>query len=61
MDDTTHYVCIASAIHEPQNINKALVNVNWKNAMDSEFSVLMRNRTWQLVSSQQGRNIIDFK
>jgi hypothetical protein len=34
---------------EPTNIAAALSDPNWKQAMESEFSALMRNNTWHLV------------
>jgi hypothetical protein len=34
---------------EPTNISAALSDPNWKQAMESEFSALMRNNTWHLV------------
>jgi hypothetical protein len=46
---------------EPQNLEEALGNKNWKNAMDFEFSALMNNKTWHLVPYQKGKNIIDCK
>jgi hypothetical protein len=38
-----------------------LENTNWKNAMDDEFAALQNNKTWRLVPSVKGRNIIDCK
>jgi hypothetical protein len=46
---------------EPENLSEALQNNDWKNAMDSEYSALMNNKTWHLVPPSQGRNIIDCK
>jgi hypothetical protein len=36
-------------------------NSNWKAAMDSEFNALQKNKTWHLVPSTSGKNIIDCK
>jgi hypothetical protein len=33
----------------------------WKQAMDSEFSALLKNDTWHLVPPKAGVNIIDCK
>jgi hypothetical protein len=60
-DGIIRYGCIASTVREPQNLSEALSNINWKNAMDSEYSALMKNKTWHLVPPQQGGNIIDYK
>ena len=29
--------------------------------MDEEYGALMKNKTWHLVPSQRGKNIIDYK
>jgi histone deacetylase 1/2 len=34
---------------------------NWKEAMDSEYTALMKNKTWHLVPPQKGNNVIDSK
>lgn len=34
---------------EPQNLQEALGDSNWKQAVDDEFSALMKNKTWHLV------------
>jgi hypothetical protein len=60
-DGTIRYGCIATSVHEPRNITKALANDKWKRAMDDEISALMKNKTWHLVPPQHGRNIIDYK
>jgi hypothetical protein len=43
---------------EPQNLAIALSDPDWKNAMDSEFSALLRNKTWHLVPPAPARNVI---
>ena len=50
--------CIAG---EPTNLETALSDPRWKNAMDEEYMALMRNKTWHLVPKQRGKNIIDCK
>jgi hypothetical protein len=59
-DGTVRYGCFTSN-GEPQNLEEALGNKNWKQAMDLEFSALMNNKTCHLVPYQKGKNIIDFK
>ena len=47
-DGTIPYgmLCIAG---EPTKLEDALGDPKWKNAMDDEYSALMRNKTWHLV------------
>jgi hypothetical protein len=59
-DDTIRYGFFTSS-GEPRNINEALGDQNWKNAMDLEYSTLMKNKTWHLVPPRRGINIIDCK
>ena len=46
---------------EPLNLDDALANKNWKEAMDSEYNALMKNKTWHLVPPKYGDNVIDCK
>lgn len=46
---------------EPHNLTEAFNNKNWKEAMDAEYLALMKNKTWHLVPSKQGKNVIDCK
>jgi histone deacetylase 1/2 len=46
---------------KPQNLQEALNNSNWKEAMDTEYMALIKNKTWHLVPPIKGRNIIDCK
>jgi len=46
---------------EPQTLEQALGDANWKGAMDAEYLALQRNNTWHLVPPQKGRNVIDCK
>ena len=59
-DGTIRYgmLCIAG---EPTRLEDALEDSRWKNAMDEEYSALMKNKTWQLVPEQRGKNVIDCK
>jgi histone deacetylase 1/2 len=50
-----------ATIGEPTNLDEALENPHWKDAMVKEYSALMKNNTWHLVPPQQGQNIIDSK
>jgi hypothetical protein len=62
-DETIRYdrLGLFTASGEPQFLQEALEDKNWKHAMDLEYSALMKNRTWHLVPPQKGRNVIDCK
>jgi hypothetical protein len=60
IDGTVCYAFLSSS-GEPSNLQEALSTPQWKTTMDDEYSALMRNKTWQLVPSQPGRNLIDCK
>lgn len=34
---------------EPQHLEEALCDTNWKNAMDNKYTALEKNKTWHLV------------
>ena len=59
-DGTIRYgmLCVAG---EPTRLEDALGDPRWKNAMDEEYSALMKNKTWRLVPEQRGKNVIDCK
>lgn len=46
---------------EPQNLEEALGDINWKNAMDAEYLALQMNNTWHLGPPQKGTIVIDCK
>jgi hypothetical protein len=46
---------------EPRNLDEALSDKNWKDAMDYEYKVLLQNKTWHLVPPRRGINVIDYK
>jgi histone deacetylase 1/2 len=46
---------------EPENLQEAISDKNWKDAMDSEYLALIKNETWRLVPPEKSRNIIDCK
>jgi histone deacetylase 1/2 len=62
-DGTTKYGrnAFLATFGEPQYLEEALGNKNWKEAMDAEYMALMRNNTWHLIPPQKGINIIDCK
>jgi hypothetical protein len=55
-----HYSMLASTC-EPTSLTKALIDGNWKKAMDCEFDALVKNKIWHLVPPQKGSNVIDCK
>lgn len=59
-DGTVRYTSFTSS-GEPQTVDEALSDKNWREAMDAEYMALMKNKTWRLVPPQKGRNIIDCK
>lgn len=59
-DGTIKYGMITSS-GEPQNLEEALSDKNWKITMDDEYSALLRNQTWHLVPPRKGINVIDCK
>jgi hypothetical protein len=59
-DGTVHYGLLAST-GEASNHHVALGNSQWNNAMDQEFTALLKNKTWHLVPRQQGAIMIDCK
>jgi hypothetical protein len=58
-DGTIKYSFLAAS-GEPRNLDEALQDSNWKEAMQAEYS-LMKNKTWHLVPPQRGTNVIDCK
>lgn len=59
-DGTIRYGNLA-VTGELTNLQEALGNDKWKEAMDAEYSALMRNRTWHLVPPSKGTNVVDCK
>jgi hypothetical protein len=43
-DGTVRYG-LSCTVDEPENLEKALANSNWKNAMDDEYRALMENKS----------------
>ena len=58
-DGTIRYGHLAATSKESPTLQHALVEENWKHAMDVEFDALHRNKTWHSVSPQKGKNVID--
>jgi hypothetical protein len=50
-----------STTGDPGDISSALSDPNWKAALDSEYSALIRNNTWHLVPASPSDNFIDCK
>lgn len=46
---------------EPQNLQEAMGDSKWKQAMQDEFDALQNNRTWHLVPPKKDANLIDCK
>jgi hypothetical protein len=40
-------------------LHEAITDANWKDAMDTEYSALMNNRTRHLVPAHQAHNLVD--
>jgi hypothetical protein len=59
-DDTIKYGLFTSS-DEPRNLEESLNDKNWKEAMDSEYMALMKNKTWHLVPPRKGINVVDCK
>jgi histone deacetylase 1/2 len=59
-DGTVRYGCLTTT-GEPVDLQEALSNKDWKNAMDTEYMALIRNKTWHLVPPEKGQNLIDCK
>jgi histone deacetylase 1/2 len=59
-DGTIRYGNLCST-REPQSVQEALGDPNWKKAMEEEYAALLKNGTWHLVSSKPGMNLIDCK
>lgn len=37
---------VVTNIEEPETFEQAIIDKNWKAAMDEEYNALMRNKTW---------------
>jgi hypothetical protein len=59
--DGTIRWCLTASNDEPANLQAALADENWKEAMDEEYSALQKNETWHLIPEKHGTNVIDCK
>lgn len=59
--DGTVRWCMTTTTEEPRDLQVALSDQKWREAMNNEFVALVRNKTWHLVPEHQGNNIIDCK
>lgn len=48
-------------VFEPSSHITAIHDPHWSQVMDNEYEALMRNKTWHLVPSQHGQNLINYK
>ncbi|KAJ4718980.1 Retrovirus-related Pol polyprotein from transposon TNT 1-94 [Melia azedarach] len=46
---------------EPMSFTEAIQDEKWKNAMDEEIKVIVKNDTWELVSLPKGNKVIRVK
>ena len=61
---STRYSFAESIMEEPTTVEEALSSSEkseWEKALDNEYSSLMEHKTWDLIKSPEGRNIIDSK
>ena len=49
------------SLTEPIGIKQALATHQWKQAMDEEYSALLKAQTWHLVPPSPSQNVIDNK
>lgn len=47
-----------SSVSIPRNLQEALLDQQWKKAMDEEMDALQRNSTWELVDKPHGYRIV---
>jgi hypothetical protein len=51
-DGTVQYG-LSCSTNEPENLQVALANKNWKAAMYDEYKALVDNKTWHLVPNKK--------
>jgi histone deacetylase 1/2 len=59
--DFSDYVCLLTETGEPESLQEALDDANWRRAMTTEYDTLIRNNTWHPVPRTGIKNIIDSK
>jgi len=52
---------VSPSSEEPGSLNDALADPRWREAMNSEYQAVMKNKTWHLVPRPKGNNIIGCK
>lgn len=62
MNSTVRWGMVSTShAEEPTTVEEAFCDTRWVQAMDSEYNALMKNKTWHLVPSLKGKNIIGCK
>jgi histone deacetylase 1/2 len=59
-DGTIRYANLSST-GEPENLDEALNDPNWRKAMQEEITALHKNGTWHLVPAVKRANVINCK
>ena len=54
-------VCSIDAQAQPRTLDEAFGDEKWRKAMMEEYVALKKNKTWHLVPTRQGKNLIDCK
>ena len=60
-DDDDDCLLVNSVMEEPKTVHEALngeQSSRWREAMESEYSSLLKNDTWDLVPPPEGKNIV---
>jgi len=59
-DGTIRY-SLFSSTGEPHAVEEAINDPQWKEAMQTEYDALIKNKTWHLIPPQKGINVIGSK
>ena len=59
-DGTIRY-SLFSSTGEPHDVEEAINDPQWKEAMQTEYDALIKNKTWHLIPPQKGINVIGSK
>ena len=60
-DDDDDCLLVNSVMEEPKTVHEALngeQSSRWREAMESQYSSLLKNDTWDLVPPPEGKNIV---
>jgi len=60
-DDEDDCLVVSSEMEEPKTVHEALngeQSSQWREAMESEYSSLIMNDTWDLLPPPEGKNIV---